>query len=101
MKMMWLYLVLVVGTISLNALAGNELSNSQIRSLVKQGKILSLDTILIKHRQRISGRLLDLEVESEHGQVIYELEFLQQNGDVVKLEINAANGEILQQEIER
>ena len=101
MKTMWLYLVLVVGTISLNVLAGNELSTNQIRSMVKQGKILSLDTILQKHPQQLSGRLLDLEVESEHGQIIYELEFLQQNGNVVEFEIDAASGEILEQEIER
>ncbi|MCK5662426.1 MAG: PepSY domain-containing protein [Thiotrichaceae bacterium] len=101
MKTIYLYLALVAGTISLQVQAGSELDTDQIRRLVKQGEILSLDTILNKHPQYMSGRLLDLEAEVEHGQVIYELEFLMPNGDVVELEIDAASGEILEQEIER
>lgn len=101
MKTMWLYLALVVGTISLNVEAGKDLTTGQIRHLVKQGKILSLDAILKKHQQHISGRLLDLEVELEHGLIMYELEILRVNGDVVELKIDARNGDILEQEIER
>lgn len=100
MKMMWLFLALVVGTTSLNALADDELGTSQIRMLVKQGKILSLDAILAKYPQEMEGRLLDLEVESEHGQVIYELEFLLKNGDVLEFVIDATSGTILKKEIE-
>lgn len=99
--MMWLYLVLVVGTTSVNAFAGSDINYEQIRQLVKQGKILSLDSILQKYPQLMSGRLLDLEVEFEHGMMMYELEFLQQNGDVIEFKIDAANGEILEQEVER
>ena len=101
MKTMWLYLVLVVGTTSVNVFAGNDFNYEQIRQLVKQGKILSLDSILQKYPQLMSGRLLDLEVEYEHGSILYELEFLQQNGDVIEFKIDAASGEILEQEIER
>ena len=101
MKTMWLYLVLVVGTTSVNVFAGNDFNYEQIRQLVKQGKILSLDSILQKYPQLMSGRLLDLEVEYEHGFILYELEFLQQNGDVIEFKIDAASGEILEQEIER
>ncbi|MCP4077936.1 MAG: PepSY domain-containing protein [Gammaproteobacteria bacterium] len=101
MKTIYLFLALVTGTISLQVEAGNELGTDQIRSLVKQGDILSLESILKKHSQFMTGRLLDLEVETEHGQIIYELEFLMPNGDVVELEIDAENGEILEQEIER
>lgn len=100
MKIMWLFLVWVVGTISLNAYADSEFSSSQIRNMVKQGKILSLETILKNYPQDTSGRLLDLEVESEHGQIIYELEFLKKNGDVVELKIDAATGNIIEQEVE-
>ena len=100
MKMMWLFLVLVAGTISTGVYAGGDLNNYQIRQLVKRGEILSLDDILLKHQQLSQGRLLDLEVESEHGQIISELEFLRQNGDVVEFKMDAASGDILEQEIE-
>ncbi len=101
MKTIYIFLVLVAGTISLQVQAGDELSTGQIRTLVKQGDILSLESILKKHPLYMSGRLLDLEAEVEHGQIIYELEFLMPNGDVIELEIDAASGEILEQEIER
>lgn len=101
MKMMWLYLVLVAGTISSVALASNDLSTGQIRELVRQGKILSLETILQKYRPRMQGRLLDLEVEREHGQLVYELEFLREDGYIVELKIDAATGQVLEEEIER
>lgn len=100
MKTMWLFLVLVVGTISANVRADGDLTNRQIRNLVKQGEILSLDAILKKFPEDSSGRLLDLEVENEHGRIIYELEFLKHNGEVIELKIDAANGAILQQEVE-
>ena len=102
MKMTYLYLGLVVGTISFSALGDdNEFNTQQIRQLVSQGKILPLEAILKIHQPLIDGKLLDLEVESEHGKIIYELEFLRQNGDVVKLVIDAKTGELLDQEIEQ
>ena len=101
MKMMWLYLVLVVGTISVNAVASDELSTAQIRALVKQGEILSLEVIKQRHQALMQGKLLDLEVENEQGRILYEMDFLRENGDVMELKIDARSGEILKQEIER
>ena len=102
MKTMYLYLGLVVGTISFSALGDdNEFDAQQIRQLVSQGKILPLEAILKIHQPLIDGKLLDLEVESEHGKIIYELEFLRQNGDVVELVIDAKTGELLDQEVEQ
>lgn len=101
MKTMWLFLALVAGTISSTVFASNDLSTGQIRELVRRGEILSLETILQKYRHSIRGRLLDLEVESEHGLIMYELEFLREDGHVVEFKIDAATGEILEQEIER
>ena len=100
MKTILIYLVLAVGTTSLPAWGDRELSTEQIRDLVKQGKILALDTILSKHRALTKGRLLDLEVEEEHGRIIYEMEFLRKNGDVIELTIDAKTGELLEQEID-
>ena len=102
MKMMYLYLGLVVGTISFSALGDDSDFNAQqIRKMVSQGKILPLETILKINKPLIEGTLLDLEVESEHGKIIYELEFLRQNGDVVELIIDAKTGKLLDQEIEQ
>lgn len=101
MKIMLLFLALAAGTISSTVCASSDLTTLQIRELVKRGEILSLETILQTYRQRIQGRLLDLEVEREHGQIIYELEFLQNDGVVVEYKIDAKTGVLLEEEIER
>ena len=100
MKTMWLFLALAAGTISFNAAASNEFDSAMIRQLVRSGEILSLDRILQRHPQLASQRLLDLEVEQEHGRIVYELEYLQQNGVVVKKVIDAKSGDLLKQEDE-
>ena len=39
------------------------------------------------------GKLLDLEVEKEHGRIIYELEFLDPQGRVREYEVDAETGD--------
>ena len=101
MKIMYLYLGLVVGTISPAAFGDDDdFDAQQIRQMVSQGKILPLETILEKYKPLVEGKLLDLSVEYEHGKIVYELEFLKQNGNVVELVIDAKTGILLDQEIE-
>ena len=100
MKMTWLFPALVAGTISYQAVASEELGQAEIRELVRQGEILPLETILARFPAEEYGKLLDLEVEREHGTVVYELEFLQADGRILEIEIDASNGSILEQEIE-
>ena len=100
MKTMWLFPALVAGTISYQAFASEELGQAEIRELVRQGEILPLETILARFPTEEYGKLLDLEVERERGTVVYEFEFLQADGRIVEIEIDASNGSILEQEIE-
>ncbi len=100
MKTTYLFLALVVGTISGHLQASDDLSPDQIRSMVKNGEILSLDSILSQYSEKKYGKLLDLEVKREHQKLIYELEFLRSDGRVIELEIDARNGQLLEQEIE-
>lgn len=100
MKMMSLFLVLAVGMISSPPWAGENISQAEIRELVKQGKLLSLESIMLIYPEKQYGKLLDLEAEREHGTVIYELEFLRADGRIIELEIDARNGLLLEQEIE-
>jgi len=100
MKIMWLFLALVAGTTSYQAVASEELGQAEIRELVRQGEILPLETILEKFPPKEYGKLLDLEVEREHGTIVYEFEFLRTDGRIVEVEVDARNGNILEQEIE-
>ncbi|MDH3386372.1 MAG: peptidase M4 [Gammaproteobacteria bacterium] len=100
MKTMLLLLALAAGTTNATVHAGNNLGQDEIRALVQQGKILSLEAILRLYPEKVHGKLLDLGVEHEHGNIIYELEFLQRDGHVVEFEIDAADGSLIKQEIE-
>jgi uncharacterized membrane protein YkoI len=100
MKMMFIYLVLVAGTISTAVFASDELSQNEIRQLVKAGEILPLDTILSQYPETEYGKLLDLEVEREGNRIEYELEFLRSDGHVIEIKIDAKNGQLIEQEIE-
>ena len=100
MKMMSLFLVLVVGMTSTLLQAGEDISQNEIRELVKQGKLLPLESILLLYPEKQYGKLLDLEAEREHGRVIYELEFLRADGRIIELEIDASNGLLLKQEVD-
>lgn len=100
MKTMWLFPALVAGTISYSVAASEELSQAEIRELVRQGEILPLETILARFPPNEYGKLLDLEVEREHGTVVYEIEFLRSDGRIVEIEVDARNGKILEQEID-
>ena len=99
MKTMWLFPALVAGTISSQLTASEELGQAKIRELVGEGEILPLETILARFPPQEYGKLLDLEVEREHGSVVYEFEFLLDDGRIIEIEVDAANGEILEQEI--
>ena len=100
MKMMFLLPALVAGTISFHVGASEDISQAEIRDLVGSGEILPLETILEEFPPNEYGKLLDLEVEREHGIIIYEFEFLRSDGLVLKVEVDARNGSILEQEIE-
>ena len=100
MKTTWLFPVLVAGTISGQAIAGEELGQAEIRELVRQGEILPLETILARLPAEKFGRLLDLEVEREQGTVVYEIEFLSADGRIVEVEVDARDGSVLQAEVD-
>ncbi len=100
MKTMSLFLGLAIGMTSNLLQAGGDISQNEIRELVKQGKLWSLESIMALYPEKQYGKLLDLEVEREGGTIVYELEFLQADGKIVELEIDASNGDLLEQEIE-
>lgn len=100
MKMILLFPALVAGTISYQVAASEDLDQSEIRELVRQGEIMPLETILTQFPAKDFGKLLDLEVEREDGVVVYEFEFLRADGRIVEIEVDARNGKILEQEIE-
>lgn len=99
MKTLLLSLVLVAGTISpALSTADDDADAETIRQWVKEGRILPLEKLLERHRDRLQGELLDLQVEREHGRVVYELEVMDSQGRVREIYLDAASGEWLGEE---
>ncbi len=97
-----LILLLATGGVMLSLMpsvqASDKLSANEVLELMQQGKIKPLLTLISQHN--FEGTLLDAELEREHGQLIYELEYLNDKGEVWEYELDAATGEILEQERE-
>lgn len=100
MKTTLLFLVLAVGITNPLARAGEDISQNEIRELVRQGELLSLESILSLYPEKQYGKLLDLEAERDQGTVIYELKTLHADGRITELKIDARNGSLLELEIE-
>lgn len=62
--------------------------------LQQQGKILPLEDIM-KKLPLEAGRVLEVELENEHGQYVYEIEVLNSRGQVNEYLFDAANGSLL------
>ncbi|MDH5229744.1 MAG: PepSY domain-containing protein [Gammaproteobacteria bacterium] len=65
--------------------------------LKMHGDVLGLEEILKKVRQKFDGRILEVELESSGGKLIYELELLDKSGVVVDLVYDAITGELIKQ----
>ena len=65
------------------------------KALVESGEILSLEKLLQNVFEGQQWRLLEAELEYNHGRYIYELEILDDKGKVRELEYDAKTGKLL------
>lgn len=83
----------VIGLASFSAYSDDD---DRARSLLERGKIVSLETLLISIRQHGDWQILEIELEPEDNLLIYEVELLDQQGQVHKLKFDAKTGQELQ-----
>ncbi|MDT8388704.1 MAG: PepSY domain-containing protein [Thiogranum sp.] len=74
--------------------------HERARELVKRGEIMSLEQLLQQVTDTGSGslRLLEAELESKQDRLVYELEFIDEQGVVRELLFDARTGEALGEE---
>ena len=78
------------------ALAGRDLDQDEALRLRREGVIQPLDALIQPLLERYPGaRLLEAELEEEHGRFIYELELLTRQGVVREIELDAGTGTLL------
>ncbi len=91
----WLFsALLITPMILLKPILADE-EHMEARRLKEAGSILPLEQVLESVRTQLDGRILEVELEREHGRYIYEIELLEHNGRVRKMEIDAVSGELL------
>jgi len=67
----------------------------EAKRLLDSGEILSLEVILKNVRQILPGKVLEVELEKEDEQIVYEIEILDGNGVIKEIYIDAKTGKLL------
>ncbi len=75
--------------------AGDKDDHDRARAAVQAGEVLPLPTLLERLQRTHPGQVLELELEREDGRWIYEIKLLQPDGQLVKLEVDAATAQVL------
>jgi len=74
--------------------------HERAKQLMETGEILPLEDILKNARNIYSGNIIEVELETEDGQLIYELEILDKKGKVWELKFDAYTGKLIKTEKE-
>jgi uncharacterized membrane protein YkoI len=88
--------ILLSGLALPGASASDKRDHERARAAVQAGQVLPLPTLLERLQRTHPGQVLELELELEDGRWIYEVKLLQANGQLLKLELDAATGQVLQ-----
>lgn len=73
----------------------DESDHELARQALQQGKVLPLRTVLDRVERTHHGQVIKVEFEHDDGRFIYELRVLQADGRVLKLKVNAVDGQVL------
>lgn len=66
-----------------------------VKQLKESGEITSLEIILDNLSEHNISRLLEVELYKRNNQYIYELEYIDDNGRVYEIEVDAVNAKVL------
>ena len=72
-----------------------ERDHERARAAVQAGQVLPLATLLQQLQRSHPGQVLEVELERDDGRWIYEIKLLQGGGQLLKLELDAATGQVL------
>lgn len=74
--------------------------SDRARMLKQRGDILPLEQVIQSAMAVKPGQILETDLEEEDGRYIYELEILDERGQVWELELDASTAELLELESE-
>lgn len=71
-------------------------AHERAREALEQGRVLPLRTVLEKIERDYQGQALKVEFEQDDGRFLYKIRLLQSDGRMVKLKVNAVDGQVLE-----
>ncbi len=80
--------------------AGYDEDRQRAAELLEEGAIQPLDGFLDRARALHAGRVIDVELETERGRHFYEVELLDDDGQVWEMKFDASSGELVEEERE-
>ena len=90
---------LALAMLGVTANAGDD--HDKVRSALLAGDIQPLSSVLSVVAQTYPGRVIEVELEDEHDQWLYELKVLSPEGFLIKLEVNAVDLSIRKKGVKR
>ncbi|MDX1810829.1 MAG: PepSY domain-containing protein [Gammaproteobacteria bacterium] len=67
-----------------------------VRELEASGKIVKLTKIIEQAVARHPGRVIEINLNRENGQLVYQLEIIDHQGVIKELSLDAKTGQLLQ-----
>ncbi|MCC7083160.1 MAG: PepSY domain-containing protein [Burkholderiales bacterium] len=87
--------VMLAIAVALPVQAGDARDHERARHALEAGEIMPLKAILERVERDTPGQVIEVELEREAGRWIYEIKLLARGGSIVKLEIDARDGNVL------
>lgn len=75
--------------------ADDRMRPSEVRQLREAGKILPMEDILARVRSAQPGQVVEVDLDREHGRLVYEVKLIDDADAIHKLELDAATGEVI------
>ncbi|MBK6907569.1 MAG: PepSY domain-containing protein [Rhodocyclaceae bacterium] len=75
--------------------AADNPDHDRARQAVEAGDVLPLRTILDRVEREYPGQVMEVELDREKGEWVYEIKLLRKGGVLMKLKIQARDGTIL------
>lgn len=88
---------LVLGAALVWPLAHADSDHDRARAALQAGQVLPLKTVLERLERTQPGQVLEVELEHEKGQWVYEIKLLRPGGQLVKLQLDARSADTLSQ----
>ncbi|HKS58376.1 MAG TPA: PepSY domain-containing protein [Steroidobacteraceae bacterium] len=86
---------LVVASVVADDDAKHAREHDAIRAALQRGEVLPLQRILAIAQEKVAGDVIEVELESKHAALVYEIKVLTQSGRVREVKIDARSGAVL------